>query len=156
VDRNGKTWLVEVTVPAIGRIDTQTGFNINKILDEKGKQLNALVDNPVLLIGVLYAICEPQIKEREMTPEEFGISFVGDQLRFAALAILRAMVVFLPSPDQRELLRKMIVILEGVQTKRTTATLDVLDELDTDAAIEAVYEELLRKAEELEAEQTTS
>lgn len=146
---------MEVTVPAVQRVDDQTGFNINRILDEKGQTLNGLVENPVLLIGVLYAICEPQIKSAGITPDEFGESFVGDHLRFAAVAILQAMVVFLPSPDQRELLRKMIVILEGVQNKRTKATLGVLKELDTDVAIDLVYQDLLRKADELAA-QTTS
>lgn len=155
-DRHGRTWLVEITVPAIKRVQSQTDFQLLSILDEDGRGVDQLTNDPVFLIEVLYAICEPQILEQGSTPEDFGSAFVGDGLRFAAAAILKALVPFYPNPDQRELLRRMIVILDGVQRKRTAATLGVLEKLNDEEAIDQVYEDLRRKAEEEAAGQTTN
>lgn len=106
-DRNGKDWSVNLTVASLKRVDEQAEFDLLNLLDENLNGLAALYDNPIKLVEVVYAICEPQIEAAEMTPEEFGESFAGQSLHDAAEAVVEATAAFYQSPKQGEILRAM-------------------------------------------------
>lgn len=90
-DRKGRLWKVQFDEGAIERIKSQTEFPITAVLLGDRPGLERLVSDPVALIEVLYAICEPQIIKASLSPEEFGTSFIGDQLFYAAGAVVKAL-----------------------------------------------------------------
>lgn len=103
-DRAGREWSLDLDVPAVERIQTATPVRVGKLVGTDLAGLDALLEDPVLFVRVLYAMTEPQTTERGVSPESFGAGFGGDALEDAADAFLRALADFSPRQQRRTLL----------------------------------------------------
>ena len=69
-DREGRKWATAVSVTTIGRVKETTGVNLLEIAE--GQLLPRFLDDPLLLVDVLYVVCKPQADERSVSKEGFG------------------------------------------------------------------------------------
>jgi hypothetical protein len=91
-DCKDRPWTVDLTVATLKRVREATGVNLYSLVDD----------------GVLYVLCEPQVKERSLSPEDFGSGFRGDALEQAADAFVAELVDFFPNRRARDALAKVI------------------------------------------------
>jgi hypothetical protein len=125
-DNRNRTWLVEINVSAVRRVRALVGVDLSALLEDKLQPLAALLDDPVKLCDVLFALCQSQAQDRQVTDEDFGAALAGDALEAAADALLEALVNFSPG-RKRAALRGVMAksrrmgerVLERVQKKVT-------------------------------------
>jgi hypothetical protein len=67
----------------------------------------SLFGNLLLLVRVLWVLCEQQAEGRKVTPEEFGKALRGDSLEEAGQALMGDIADFFPS-GRRAIFQKMI------------------------------------------------
>ena len=106
-DTRGDSWAVNLEVAALKRVAAYTDFDLLNLLDDKLTGLSQLYDNPIKLVEILYAICEPQIADRGLSDDEFGQRFAGDVLRAGADALVEATATFYQNPKQGRVLREI-------------------------------------------------
>jgi len=70
--------------------------------------LYRLIADPVLLVDVLYVVCQEQADEAGVTDEQFGRAMSGDAIDGATKAFLEELADFTPSPRDRARARKVI------------------------------------------------
>ncbi len=127
-------------------------------MENKGKLLAQLAEDPFTLVDTLYAICKPQCDEREITEEEFGAGVVGNAIDTATAMLLEG-VMNLFHGEKRRAIKKAIEKLNTLQQKRGEAMLKMLDDprlaakLDADFEAESAQrlEEVLKQLDELTA-----
>jgi hypothetical protein len=107
-DCKDRPWTVDLTVATLKRVREATGVNLYSLVDDGARALGELVGDPERLVGVLYVLCEPQVKERSLSPEDFGSGFRGDALEQAADAFVAELVDFFPNRRARDALAKVI------------------------------------------------
>jgi len=113
-DTAGRTWTVCVNVDAIKRVRTLLEVNLLEVLDDGCKLLARLHDDPVLLVDVLYALCQPQAEAQNITDVQFGQAMSGDALLHANRALLEGLSDFFPSARQRAAMKNLLQKTERV------------------------------------------
>jgi hypothetical protein len=122
VDTNSDTWHVRVDVNAIQRVRDMVGLDLAEILDEGSDLIQKLDKDPVMLVRTIYAVMEPSIEKRDVTPEQFGERICGDVLQEATTAFLYALCAFFPLARRGPLLA---ILEESLQMQsRMNALLD--------------------------------
>jgi hypothetical protein len=129
-DREGREWSVSINVSTIKRVREQAETNLLDVLEDGAKLLAALYDDPIRLVEVLYAVCEPQIQQRELTPEQFGEGFAGDILLEAADALLDGLTDFFQRPEQRRMLRAFRSKVNAAVKLRSEAAIRTVEAID--------------------------
>jgi len=131
-DAKGRKWSIEIDVGTIKRVRDLTGFELLAIVEHDGAALDKLRDDVVLLVNVLYAICEPQANAygpwwrrllgigRGISDEEFGRGLRGDCIERAWELIIEGMARFFP--EGRRLLLLAAAIQAGFRIKADEAT----------------------------------
>jgi hypothetical protein len=113
-DTAGRTWTVCVNVDAIKRVRALLDVNLLEVLDDGCKLLAQLHDDPVLLVDVLYALCQPQAEAQNVTDVQFGQAMSGDALLHANRALLEGLSDFFPSARQRAAMKNLLQKTERV------------------------------------------
>jgi len=131
-DNAGRLWQVEITTDTVKRVHGLLGVHL-AIETLSGDLMDRLVDDPVLLCDVLYAVCKPQADEAGVSDEEFGRAMAGDVIAQATDALLEELVGFFPQ-GRREVVaqalaksRKLRGIAIDWATKRLAG-----DEIETE------------------------
>jgi hypothetical protein len=111
-DNLGRTWTLVVNVATIKRVRALCGVDLNAIIEvEDGKPetrlLEKLSTDPVLLVDVLYAVCQPECDRRQVTDEDFGSAMAGDAIDLATSALLDEIIDFFPDA-KRQAFRKIL------------------------------------------------
>lgn len=111
-DNLGRTWTMVVNVATIKRVRALCGVDLNAIIEvEDGKPetrlLEKLSTDPVLLVDVLYAVCQPECDRRQVTDEDFGSAMAGDAIDLATSALLDEIIDFFPDA-KRQAFRKIL------------------------------------------------
>lgn len=89
-DNNDREWTIAINVPtikAVREIDIDLG-------DETYASMDRLSGDVVLLVNVLWLLCENQAKAINVTEEQFGEALVGDAIERAVIALMQARVDF--------------------------------------------------------------
>lgn len=134
-DNKGRAWVVEVNVTAIKRVRDRLGIDLLSMLDDKAALMQRLLFDAVLLVDILYVVCEPQCNERSVTDEDFGAAMAGDPIEVATGALLEQMVSFSPHPKDRAALGKVVAAMRsGMEQARER----VYARLETDEVDRAV------------------
>lgn len=102
-DATGRQWSMVITVDTVRRVRSLAAVDLMQVV--KGKLLEDLAGDPVLLVDVLFAICKPQADHQQVRPEDFAQGLVGDAIDAASLALVKAIADFFPSPTRKLLLR---------------------------------------------------
>jgi hypothetical protein len=124
-DKEGRRWDVSVDAGTVKRVRDLTGFDLLSILEQEGKSLHELRDNPELLVNVAYAACKPQVDAYQWRKpfagrlggllwrfgigqagdgrqdEAFGVAMGGDALDSAWEALLHETADFFPRGRRR-------------------------------------------------------
>jgi len=98
-DAAGREWVVDIDVDALRRVRKRLDLNLMDAIG--GPTLERLADDPVLLVDVLYVLCEDQADRDGVSDEEFGRAMRGDALDAAARAFLEALADFCPKRKAR-------------------------------------------------------
>ena len=136
VDNQNRTWQVRITTTEIKRLRETLGLNIVDGFDlranEKRDVLAELAD-PVMLVDVLYVICQPQCEAADISDEQFGESLIGDVIDEATTALLEALCDFFPN-KKRLILRALMAKVKARMDKAIPPSDDDLEKI-VDAAM---------------------
>ena len=127
-DNKGRRWEVTLNVRQVKRIRAVLGIDIANViaLDKGGAVKVDLIDrianDPVLLVDVLWVLCEGEAKSAGVTDDDFGSSLAGDSIEHATAACLDELVGFFPGA--RRLFLKKAVGLARKYSGELTAVLE--------------------------------
>ncbi|HAT10335.1 MAG TPA: hypothetical protein DCS97_07025 [Planctomycetes bacterium] len=103
LDASGRTWSIHIDVATIRRVRSLAAIDLMQVLG--GDLLERLAADPVLLVDVLAAICQPQMDAQRVNAESFASGMLGDAIDHAATALLKGIADFSPSPTRVLLLQ---------------------------------------------------
>ena len=107
-DRNDVKWDIDITVGTLKRVRAALDVDLFKITDDKFALMQEILNDPVLLVDILFIVCEQQVEERGMTDVQFGESLDGDTLFSAMNSFIEGMTDFFPERRGREALKKLM------------------------------------------------
>jgi len=151
-DNADRTWTVTLNVYAVKKVRDLLGVDLLDLGGEPSTSagpvdkpdnglLYRLIADPVLLVDVLYVVCQEQADEANVTDEQFGRAMAGDAIDGATKAFLEELADFTPSPRDRARARKVI----DATWKLIDRAQDVLDaraDAELDRAAEAALSAL--------------
>ena len=115
-DPDGREWKLRLTVGAVEEIKRETGVELGDENDQKWLEL--LLGRQATLVEVLAVLCERQMKEFGVPPEDFGHLFDGTTLASAGDALAAAVADFFPrSRISRALNERLARILDEAETR---------------------------------------
>lgn len=93
-DKNDREWMVSLDGPTIRRVRTECdGIDL---ADGEGKSYDRLVNDPCLLVDVLWSLCRDQAIAAGISDIQFGSALVGDAIERATAAMLESIADFFP------------------------------------------------------------
>jgi len=114
-DNADRTWTITLNVYAVKKVRDLLQVDLLDLSDSGGDEakpdnglLYRLIADPVLLVDVLYVICQDQADGANVTDEQFGRAMAGDVIDAATRAFLEELADFTPSPRDRARARKVI------------------------------------------------
>ena len=127
-DTKERVWEVELNVRQMKRVRDVLGIDLVNVI-QAGKDgavatdtLDRVANDPILLVDILWVLCEGQAKAAGVTDDDFGSSLAGDSISDATRAFLDELVDFFPGA--RWLFLKKAVDLAR---KYETENLEVLE-----------------------------
>ena len=127
-DTKERVWDVELNVRQMKRVRDVLGIDLVNVI-QAGKDgavatdtLDRVVNDPILLVDILWVLCEGQAKAAGVTDDDFGSSLAGDSISDATRAFLDELVDFFPGA-RRLFLKKAV----DLARKYETENLEVLE-----------------------------
>ena len=131
-DNAGRTWTIQVNVDAMKRVKSLLSVDLMEAVD--GKLLPRMLDEPILLCDIIYALCKPQADAASITDEDFGRAMAGDAIDLATQSLLEELVDFFPQ-RRRALLTKVLEKLRKLDSLTLATVADRLDKIDLEAVM---------------------
>jgi hypothetical protein len=129
-DNAARAWTIQVNVDALKRVKSLLdGVDLMEAVD--GKLLQRMLDEPVLLCDIIYALCKPQADAAGVTDEDFGRAMAGDAIDNATQALLEELVDFFPQ-RRRALLTKVLDKLKKLDSLALATVTDRIEKIDLD------------------------
>ena len=117
-DNAGRTWTIAVNVDSIKRVKAlvkdDDGDPVNLLAAVEGRLLEKLVESPILLCDVVYALCKPDADTLNVTDEDFGRAMAGEAIDGATAALLEDLSDFFPA-SKRPMLQTAVRKLAQLQ-----------------------------------------
>lgn len=101
-------WRVLLTYGSAKRVKEATGVNLALAGQGAVEWVDALFNDPGVLVGVLWELCAEQAQRANVTPEQFGERFDGATLDAAGNALLEAVADFFPRSRIAQALREKL------------------------------------------------
>ena len=127
-DTKDRVWEVELNVRQMKRVRDILGIDLVNVI-QAGKDgavatdtLDRVANDPILLVDILWVLCEGQAKAAGVTDDDFGSSLAGDSIADATRAFLDELVDFFPGA-RRLFLKKAV----DLARKYETENLEVLE-----------------------------
>ena len=127
-DTKDRAWDVELNVRQMKRVRDILGIDLVNVI-QAGKDgavatdtLDRVANDPILLVDILWVLCEGQAKAAGVTDDDFGSSLAGDSIADATRAFLDELVDFFPGA-RRLFLKKAV----DLARKYETENLEVLE-----------------------------
>lgn len=139
-DNRGDDWVVFLDTTAAKRVRNLLEVDLLSFASEQ--QLARLSDDYILLVDVLWVLCEEQAAQRGVSDVDFGRRMVGAPLEAARPALLRAIVDFFPPRQQAVLAAAVDKIFECSEQMMRRA-----ERLVADGTLDRVVEEQIDKAD---------
>ena len=140
-DNEGRTWDVEVNVAAIKRVRDLCNVDLYDAGDAEKSTLARLATDPILLVDVIWVLCQRQAEHRAVSDEEFGRAMAGDAIERATEALLEEIVNFTPNPKDRERMGKVVAKMKAYLDR----TREFLGKKTDDPRLDRALESELRK-----------
>ena len=144
-DANSRQWVLEITIGGVRRVKQIAGLDLLDL--EQGRVLNQLANDVVLLVDVLWILCEDQGQQHGINDEQFGRAFRGDVIEDATEALFEALVDFFP--PQRQILLKKVMETAKAMGQKERALIETY--LSTDAIEQMMETELEKLKQKLES-----
>ena len=128
-DNAARAWTIQVNVDALKRVKSLLDVDLMEAVD--GKLLQRMLDEPVLLCDIIYALCKPQADAASVTDEDFGRAMAGDAIDNATQALLEELVDFFPQ-RRRALLTKVLDKLKKLDSLALATVTDRIEKIDLD------------------------
>jgi len=112
-DTDNRPWTIELNVHAVKRVRDLLGVDLLDLGGSDGDKpedqlVFRLIADPVLLVDVLYVVCQEQASAASVDDAAFGRAMAGDAIDAATRALLEELADFTPSPRDRARARKVI------------------------------------------------
>ena len=126
-DNKDRVWEVELNIRQMKRVRDILGIDLvnvisaNKDGSVSTDTLERVANDPILLVDILWVLCEGQAKPAGVTDDDFGSSLAGDSIEEATRAFLDELVDFFPGA-RRLFLKKAV----DLARKYTAETKDAL------------------------------
>jgi hypothetical protein len=121
-DTKGRAWELDLNVRQMKRVRDILGIDLVNIIST-GKDgavatdtLDRVANDPILLVDILWVLCEGQAKSAGVTDEDFGSSLAGESIAEATRAFLDELVDFFPGA-RRLFLRKAVDLARRFETE---------------------------------------
>jgi hypothetical protein len=147
IDDEKRTWNLRVDVNIIRRVRSATGIDLARVLTTASGR-EAMHDDVVLFVDVLWLMVSDQAQTKGVTPEQFGVALTGDALGAAAIAFEEAIVEFLPESQGRAIARQVI---DGGRTLQAKSKQLIREAMDRGLMEQGIESELERLRSELTA-----
>ena len=139
-DNQGRDWAIRLHGPVIKDIQETFGFKLTSL---DADPINQLANDPVMLVDVLFLLCEAQAKERGMDSRAFG-ECLDPGLDEPIAALTEALINFFPS-GKRLAIRSALLANQKVQTK----AIEILSqELDSQENLDRIVDKLRKKGKD--------
>ena len=146
-DLEKREWEVSITVGVIRKvrqklsIDLADAFDFDTADSAKTDALKKIAEDPVLLIDVLYCICEEQANARNVSDTAFGELFsTGEMIEDACNALLQGLLRFL-RPAKRLAMEKILQIVNRNMEKMQEESRKALEDPQVQAEIDKAWNE---------------
>lgn len=106
IDSTGNTWYINLNVGMVEDVKEKTSVDMDLIVKEPENLAKYLSEEPRKMAEMLYVLCEEQIKDRAMTPRDFGRLLNRETLDAATDCFLEAIVTFYPRGSVGQTLRE--------------------------------------------------
>ncbi len=130
-DCNGREWIVKATVDKIEKIRVLNGVDLADVTAEAMRRLR--VDD-VLLVRVIWNLCEAEADGAGISAEQFGESLFGDAIESAFEAVKEAVSDFFPS-RKRKMWEKFVREDEAEQQKALEMAVAELENPENQEAV---------------------
>ena len=121
-DTKERVWDVELNVRQMKRVRDVLGIDLVNVI-QAGKDgavatdtLDRVANDPILLVDILWVLCEGQAKTAGVTDDDFGSSLAGDSISDATRAFLDELVDFFPGA-RRLFLKKAVDLARKYETE---------------------------------------
>ena len=121
-DTKERVWDVELNVRQMKRVRDALGIDLVNVI-QAGKDgavatdtLDRVANDPILLVDILWVLCEGQAKAAGVTDDDFGSSLAGDSISDATKAFLDELVDFFPGA-RRLFLKKAVDLARKFETE---------------------------------------
>lgn len=138
-DKQGRDWCTAINVSTVRRVKHLTGVLLTDAADSD--LLERLYNDCMLLADVLYAVCEPQAKARDIDSAAFGELLSGELIDKACESLMRDLVDFFPS-GRRPAVETIWKAAKRVETERVK----MLDQKLTDERFELLLTNQMQQA----------
>ena len=121
-DTKERVWEVELNVRQMKRVRDVLGIDLVNVI-QAGRDgavatdtLDRVANDPILLVDILWVLCEGQAKAAGVTDDDFGSSLAGDSIADATRAFLDELVDFFPGA-RRLFLKKAVDLARKYETE---------------------------------------
>ena len=111
-DNKNRDWIIDINVDSIKQVRALVDVNLLDVISDN--KLIARLQDPVLLVDVIYALCKDQADKANVTDREFGVAMRGDAIDAATQALLEDLTDFFPK-GKREIMSKAMLKLNTLQ-----------------------------------------
>jgi len=131
-DTKGRAWELDLNVRQMKRVRDILGIDLVNIIST-GKDgavatdtLDRVANDPILLVDILWVLCEGQAKSAGVTDEDFGSSLAGESIAEATRAFLDELVDFFPGA-RRLILKKAVGLARKYEMESAAAVAEALE-----------------------------
>jgi len=147
-DSTGRDWRIEINVATVKLV--REILKVDLLDLDGGTLIKQLIDDPVLLVDVIYVVCQDQAIDSGVTDQQFGRAMSGDAIDRATQCLLEALTDFFPQ-HRRRLLKTAVRRFEELEAKGAAA----LETRINSPAIEARMDQEIRRLDETLKESTS-
>lgn len=147
-DKNGESWDLDLNIGAAMRLKSRLDIDIeNAVTIDKANNpedvslLERIAQDSILLFNIIFVLCETQVRERNLTPEQFAERFTGDTIEAATDALLDEIVNF-----SRPAKRKVLIRLRQISKEYSERANQQLDQVLADPKFQNEIEKHLQKS----------
>jgi hypothetical protein len=146
-DTKGREWTIAVNAFTAGDVKKRCGVDLFNLagVDGKFKPLTDLFGDVMMLVDVVFVLCQKQAEEASISDEEFGRSLAEDVILEARNALGNALVEGLPGKGRREVLRRLLELGKKAEDRLTERGLQAMEGTSFDENLDRMIDEMLRR-----------
>ena len=140
-DKNDFSWEIEVNISALKKVKSYLDLNLLDIFKQnpetqKFELLEKISEDPILLVDLLFVLCEKQVKERNMNAEDFANVFSGEVIENAVNALLYEIIDFFQE-TKKAVLKKILDTGKKMQGEAEKLILEKLANVNLEQMLKA-------------------